>query len=152
MESEVRKRVAYNTDIVAWTNQQAGFLRAGLLSEVDLEHVADEIEDVGKSEQREFANRMAVLLMQLLKWQYQPGHRTGASEMQLNEQRKSCARRLVKTPSLKSCLAEDDWLEDVWLDARNSAAKETGLEFDVFPSKCEWPASEILNINFLPGE
>ena len=43
------------------TNEQAALLRAGKLDQLDLEHIAEEIEDVGKSEQRELAHRMAVL-------------------------------------------------------------------------------------------
>jgi len=35
---------------------------------LDLEHIAEEIEDVGKSEQRELATRMAILGCHLLKW------------------------------------------------------------------------------------
>lgn len=50
---------AYETDIVAWANEQARLLRARRFEELDIEHIAEEIEDVGKSEQREWANRMA---------------------------------------------------------------------------------------------
>ena len=44
----------------------------GYFCRLVLEHIAEEIEDVGKSEQRELETRMAVLLAHLLKWQYQP--------------------------------------------------------------------------------
>ena len=56
----------YETDIVAWANEQAALLRAGKLSQLDIEHIADEVEDVGKSEQRELASRLAILLAHLL--------------------------------------------------------------------------------------
>ena len=46
-------------------------LRAGKLSALDIEHIAEEIEDVGKSEKRELSSRMAVLLSHLLKREYQ---------------------------------------------------------------------------------
>ena len=52
----------YEADIVAWANEQARLLRAGRLDQLDVAHIAEEIEDVGKSEQRELANRIAVLL------------------------------------------------------------------------------------------
>ncbi len=57
---------SYETDVVAWANEQARFIRAGQFDRLDLEHIAEEIEDVGKSEQRELASRMAVLLAHLL--------------------------------------------------------------------------------------
>jgi len=150
MDSVVQKRIAYNTDIVAWTNQQAELLRAGRLGEVDLEQIADEIENVGKSEQRELANRMAILLLHLLKWQFQPSHRSNSWTSTLKEQRKSIERHLTKTPSLNNSLVEYDWLEDVWLDAKKSATKETSLEFDAFTLKCAWTTSQILDVNFFP--
>jgi hypothetical protein len=56
------------TGIVAQANQQAALLRSGQLSQLHIGHIADEAEDVAQSEQRELANRMAVLLAQLLKW------------------------------------------------------------------------------------
>ncbi len=52
----------YDTDIIAWANEQARLLRASLFSQLDIQHLAEEIEDVGKSEKRELASRMAVLL------------------------------------------------------------------------------------------
>ena len=66
--------VAYKQDIVAWANEQAAYIRAGRFDMLDLENIAEEIEDVGKSEQRELESRMAVLIAHLLKWQYQPTH------------------------------------------------------------------------------
>jgi Domain of unknown function DUF29 len=45
----------YEQDVVAWASEQAALLRAGKLSAIDIEHIAEEIEDVGRSEQRELA-------------------------------------------------------------------------------------------------
>lgn len=53
---------------MAWANEQAALLRTGDLSVIDVAHIAEEIEDVGKGEQRELASRMAVLLAHLLNW------------------------------------------------------------------------------------
>ena len=58
----------YERDVILWSQEQARLLRAGRFSELDIEHLADEIDDVGKSEKRELASRMAVLLAHLLKW------------------------------------------------------------------------------------
>ena len=61
----------YETDVLAWANEQAALIRAGRFDQLDLKHIAEEIEDVGKSEQRELVSRMAVLFMHLLKWKFQ---------------------------------------------------------------------------------
>jgi Domain of unknown function DUF29 len=89
---------AYDTDIIAWSKEQASLLRSGKLSAIDIEHIAEEIEDVGKSEQRELANRMAVLLSHLLKWQYQPERQSGSWQRTIKEQRKAIARRINTPP------------------------------------------------------
>jgi len=68
----------YDRDIIAWANEQTRLLREGRLDQLDIEHIAEEIEDVGKSEQRELASRMAVLIAHLIKWRYQPERRGGS--------------------------------------------------------------------------
>ncbi len=78
--------IRYETDIVAWANQQAWLVRNKKLDLLDLEHIAEEIEDVGKSEQRELANRMAVLLQHLLKWQYQPARQGTSWQLMIKNQ------------------------------------------------------------------
>ena len=94
----------YDADVVAWAIEQASLLRTGRLSDLDIEHIAEEIEDVGKSEQRELAGRMAVLLAHLLKWEYQPERRGSSWEDTIRTQRERIERRICKTPSLKASL------------------------------------------------
>ena len=55
--------------MILWSQEQARLLRARRFAEFDIEHLADEIEDVGRSEKRELASRMAVLLAHLLNGQ-----------------------------------------------------------------------------------
>lgn len=142
--------VSYETDVVAWANEQARLIRSGQFDRLDLEHIAEEIEDVGKSEQRELASRMAVLLAHLLKWQYQPERRGSSWLITIKNQRAGVERRLRKTPSLRSCLDDSEWLEDVWGDAVQQAAGETGLS--VFPESCPWPMDPVLRADFFPSD
>ncbi|MDB5403269.1 MAG: hypothetical protein JWQ55_5287 [Rhodopila sp.] len=62
----------YDHDFYAWANEQAALLRDGRFSEADMAHIAEEIESLGKTEKRELVNRLSVLLLHLLKWQFQP--------------------------------------------------------------------------------
>ena len=142
--------IAYEKDIVAWANEQASFIRAGRFDLLDLEHIAEEIEDVGKSEQRELETRMAVLLAHLLKWQYQPTHRGRSWLATIREQRKMIAIRLKQTPSLKKSLSDSDWKEAAWVSASSQAIQETGLDESAFPESCTWTTEQILNQEFLP--
>lgn len=139
----------YEQDIVAWANEQARLIRAGRFELLDLEHIAEEIEDVGKSEQRELANRMAVLLAHLLKWQYQPERRGSSWSRTIKEQRRGIMNRLDETPSLKSKLHDLKWWDGVWADALAQATEETGV--DSLPSVCPWVVQgEVLNPEWLP--
>ncbi len=144
--------VRYETDVVAWASEQARLIRAGRFDLLDIEHIAEEIEDVGKSEQRELANRMAVLLAHLLKWQYQSDRQGKSWQTTIIVQRKALLRRLTNTPSLQASLNNNDWWADAWVDARTAASSETGLGFDVFPDECPWAADEILDHDWFPGE
>ena len=45
----------YEADVVAWASEQARLIRAGQFDQLDLAHIAEEIEDMGKGEQRELA-------------------------------------------------------------------------------------------------
>jgi len=143
--------ISYETDIVAWANQQAWLVRNKKFDLLDLEHIAEEIESVGISEQRELASRMAVLLQHLLKWQYQPERRGISWQLTIRNQREKIKRRLKKTPSLKSCLNDEEWWADAWGDARDAAEKETGIGFEQFPEQCPWTEEQILADDGLPA-
>jgi hypothetical protein len=140
----------YDGDIIAWANEQARLLRAGLFAQLDIEHIAEEIEDVGKSEKRELSSRMAVLLAHLLKWQCQPERQGNSWRRTIKEQRNALAICIRKTPSLKAELRDAEWWSGVWSDAVAKASEETGL--GDFPAACPWTAAQILDSEWLPGE
>ena len=62
--------IRYEQDFYAWVNEQAALLRAGQLERVDIGNIAEEIESMARSEQRELVNRLAVLLLLLLEHLY----------------------------------------------------------------------------------
>jgi ribosomal protein L29 len=139
---------SYETDIIAWANEQAALLRSGRLCELDIDHLAEEIEDVGKSEQRELARRLALLLAHLLKWRHQPDRRGSSWQRSIKEQRRAIAAHIAGTPSLRAALANPTWIEGVWADSLAGAVDETGL--DLFPEDCPWTMEQILSQSFFP--
>jgi hypothetical protein len=132
----------YSEDVINWANEQAAFLRAGNFAALDIEHIADEVEDVGKSEQRELESRMALLLAHLLTWMVQPERRGSSWETTIRNQRKAVAMRLRKTPSLKADLGEAEWWDIAW------GEQETGLKD--LPGTCLWSVDQIMDAGFLP--
>ena len=138
----------YETDVVAWSEEQSALLRAGKLSALDIENIADEVEDVGKSERRALSSRMTVLLAHLLKWAYQ-GERRGASwRGTIKEQRAEVLDILDEAPSLRARMADPVWMERTWSKALGRAMSETGS--DAFPEACPWSVDQILDPDFLP--
>ncbi|WP_338910343.1 DUF29 domain-containing protein [Mycetohabitans rhizoxinica] len=140
----------YEQDVVAWASEQAALLRSGKLSAIDVEHIAEEIEDVGKSEQRELASRMSVLLAHLLKWQFQPSRRSKSWQFTIRTQRKEVAYVLNEAPSLCGKFSDAAWLDIVWSKARSLASNETGLDLDVFPAGLLWSVDDVLSQEFYP--
>ena len=138
----------YDTDIVAWSEQQAALLRSGRLSEIDVLNIAEEIEDVGKSEKRQLGHRLAVLAAHLLKWRVQAEHRGASWRSTIRVQRSSIARLLRKMPSLKHSLEDPDFLEGAWDDAIVMVIHDTGI--DELPALPIWTVEQILDPNFLP--
>src|SRR5580700_5749903 len=62
----------YDRDFAEWAVRNAELLRSGRVAEADLDHIAEEIEDMAKRERRAMQNRLARLIQHLLKWQVQP--------------------------------------------------------------------------------
>lgn len=144
---------AKNTDdVVASAREQAGFLRSRLFSDLDLEFLAEEIDDVGKSEERELARRLGRLLAHLLKWQFKPGQRSRSWERTIKDARGKVLRRLRRAPSLRKSLDDPDWIADSWSDAVQWAADETGLDVTVFPETCPWSMGDVATEGWLPQD
>jgi hypothetical protein len=140
----------YDRDFYAWAHEQAALLRAGQLSDADIAHIAEEIESMGRSEKRELVNRLALLLMHLLKWQFQPERRGKSWRATVEEQRRQAVRHLRDNPSLKSSFPEV--LADAYGDAILAAVRETDLDKEVFPTVCPWTFGQIMDDGFWPGD
>jgi hypothetical protein len=138
----------YDQDFHAWTQEQAALLRAGRLAEADIDHLAEEIDSMGRTERRELVNRLVVLLLHLLKWQVQPGRRGNSWRLSVKEQRLRLAAHLEDNPSLKAGL--DAAIARAWRLARIEAERETGLPESTFPAECPFDVRQILDDGFWP--
>lgn len=139
----------YEQDAYGWANEQAALLRAGRLSEIDIQNIAEEIEGVGKAERRELVNRLTVLLSHLLKWRFQPERRGASWEGTIREQRFSSADHLADNPSLKPQMPEV--IAQAYRVARIRAKTETGLDEAMFPLSCPWTAEQLFDDGFWPS-
>lgn len=138
----------YDRDFYAWANEQAALLRSGKLDQADIANIAEEIESMGRSEKRELVNRLAVLMLHLLKWRYQPGLRGSSWEATIAVQRDDLRDHLRDNPSLKSKL--DEAVSDAYRKAALGATGETGLPRSTFPQSCPWTFAQMMDDTFWP--
>ena len=61
----------YKQDFYLWIQTTAELLKQGRLTELDLENLIDEIETMGKRENKALRSNLEVVLMHLLKYKYQ---------------------------------------------------------------------------------
>ena len=145
----------YRDDFYSWGLAQAvglrrlAELRLNDVPELDWRELAEEIEDLSRSLERELHSRYAVLLLHLLKWQFQPGHRSGSWQASITNQRRAIARLLRKNPGLKARAADE--FADAYAPARLEATSETGLAPATFPERCPYPRKSAEDETFWPG-
>ena len=138
----------YDTDFYAWVNQQVNFLHSGKFSETDMDNIVEEIEEMGKSIARALESRLEILLMHLLKWQYQPSHRSKSWRITIVEQRLALAKLLRKNPSLKPKVPNA--IAESYADAIIRASVETDLPQNTFPKTCPYKFEDVMNKDFWP--
>jgi hypothetical protein len=139
---------AYEEDVFAWAHEQAALLRSGRLSELDIDHIAEEIESVGSSQKRELVSRLTVLFQHLLKWQFQPALRGKSWQVTIRVQRRDGAYLMQNNPSLKAILPEA--IAQAYGTAVIKAAAETDLAESIFPSVCPWTFEQTMDPDFWP--
>jgi Domain of unknown function DUF29 len=140
----------YETDFYAWIQQQAALLRNQQWEQIDLLNLVEEIESLGKQQRQELRNRLSVLLAHLLKWHYQPQHRSRSWLATIRIQRLDITELLEDNPSLKPYLEEA--LCKAYFKGIELAVGETDLPKMNFPTECPYSLTEILGSGFYPGE
>jgi hypothetical protein len=138
----------YDHDFYAWLQDQATLLKAGRLAELDIDHLIEEIESMGASERRELINRLRILLVHLLKWQFQPDARSSGWRGTIIEQRRQLETLLGQSPSLRHLVPEA--MADAYPKARDDAADETGLAPATFPDICPYSIDQTLTVDYWP--
>ncbi len=138
----------YEEDFYAWTQKQAALLKARRLDNIDTDHLIEELEAMGARERRELTNRLAVLLVHLLKWRYQPERRGNSGRLTIEVQRMDVAGLLEDIPSLKSVV--DACFEKAYKKAVLLAARETGFSKSTFPPAVPFTLTDALAADFWP--
>jgi hypothetical protein len=143
--------IDYDRDFHAWALRSAALMRQGKLDELDLEHIAEELESMGASEHRELLHRLQVLLLHLLKYQFQPERRGKSWRLAINHQRTAIERLFEQSPSLRRLLDEGA-IAKVYAKAVKDAVIETDLDPHAFPITCPYPLEQVLAEDWLPED
>ena len=145
----------YQDDFYSWSLAQAAGLRrlAGLrlnhAPELDWRELAEEIEDLRRSLERELHSRLVVLLLHLLKWQFQPTRRSNSWMGTIRRERIAIAKHLRDNPGLKPRRVE--LLSDSYDEAVQGAVAETNLPLRHFPEHCPYALDEVMDAEFWPS-
>ena len=135
----------YDTDLLLWSERQAKLLRrvgAGerVNDQVDWEHVAEEIESLGRSERRELANRIRVVLTHLIKLCVSPSMEPRAGWVEtIVEQRAAVATLLADSPSLRASVAT------IIMEQLPAARAAAAAALDAYG---ESPGADVSTLNF----
>jgi hypothetical protein len=138
----------YDTDFDAWTQVQAAALRAKHWEMLDIEHLAEEVEALRKSERRAVRSQLRRLMSHLLKWSYQPERRSDSWHTTIMDARRLLADDLEDNGTLaRELTALAEW---VYPRARREAAKDTRLPLVTFPEACPWHLDQLQDEDFFP--
>jgi len=148
LKTRTRPAAAYEADFHAWTREQAEQLRALRPDNIDWANLAEEIEDLGKSQRQKIESNMAIILLHLLKLAYQPAAAKAGWRSSVIEHRRRIARSLRDSPSLRRYPATV--LPEEYAGARAMAADEMGLPEHAFPKTCPFTIEQVLDPAFWP--
>ncbi|MFM6347553.1 MAG: DUF29 domain-containing protein, partial [Dolichospermum sp.] len=111
--------ILYDSDFDLWIEQTIQQLKDRQFERLDVEHLIEELQDLGKSEKRALESNLMVLLAHLLKLKIQgdaPDTMTGSWYDSINEHQQRVQKSLRDTPSLNSYLSTA--VSSVYPDAR----------------------------------
>ena len=113
----------YATDPYAWALEQAAHLRARRFGELDLENLAEEVEDLAGAQRRAVRSRVRTIIEHLLKLEHSPTSAPRAGwRRTVRVQRDDLGDDL--TPTLRRELLSE--LPDLYARARKRAAGDMG--------------------------
>jgi hypothetical protein len=147
----VKAAELYDRDFFEWTQYNAALLRERRLDEVDVAHLAEQVEDLASPFQQELKERLEILLQHLLKWQFLYDWRDSGDHCwraTIGLQRLEIENLLEDMPSLREAI-EEDWYP-AYRRAVSRAALESARPDDCFPASCPYTLEEILDKSFFP--
>ncbi|MGD1903177.1 MAG: DUF29 domain-containing protein [Geitlerinemataceae cyanobacterium] len=146
--AQERLALLYERDRARWLEATLQRLRDRDYDNIDWDNLLEELDDMARSDRRAIKNNTVVILVHLLKWQYQPEMRTGSWAGSITEHRTRILALLDDSPSLRNALP--DAVEWAYPRAKRQASDETGLRPDRFPETCSYKPEDVYDDDFWP--
>lgn len=144
------KSTLYDRDFYNWTQITADQLRQWKFDLVDWDNLIEEIEALGRSEKRAIRSQLVILLLHLLKWQYQPEYQCHSWRASISNARIELMDLLEENSSLKGEFFVES-IPQAYERAREKASEETTIFLENFPSQCPYLIQQLLDKNWLPS-
>ncbi|MGI0479620.1 DUF29 domain-containing protein [Geminocystis sp. CENA526] len=138
----------YEVDNYLWIQETVKLLEEKKFNDLDLDNLIEEIVAMGISQKRELKSRLRVLIMHLLKYQYQSQKISESWLSTIIEQRCQLEDLLEFNPSLRQYIVEI--IEKCYLEARKNVSKETELPLNQFPLDNPFTVEQILDEDWFP--
>jgi hypothetical protein len=103
-ELQPNQHSLYETNYLQWIETTVEKLRQKDYGAIDWENLIDEISDIARSERKSLKSNLTIVLLHLLKWQFQPQLRSGSWKGSIVEHRRHIREDLKDSPSLKPYL------------------------------------------------
>lgn len=136
----------YDQDFYLWTRETAAALRARRFADLDIDHVAEEIEDMGKREARELKSRIIQVLEHLLKLRVAKGvileYNQAGWQASIIRQRDELDTLLEESPSLRR-LVTPELIQACYGRARTRVMTEYKIDT---PVECPFSQQEVISI------
>ncbi|MBV8846923.1 MAG: DUF29 domain-containing protein [Bryobacterales bacterium] len=139
----------YDRDFAEWAKTNAELLRSKRFSEIDLEHIAEEIEDLGSNKRHSLFSRFVRLIEHLLKWQYQPERRGSSWSRTIAVQRIAINDLIEENPSF--CADLPAVVAKSYTGAVKVASAAIKREKKEFPHTCPFTLDQLLDDDFFPS-
>jgi hypothetical protein len=140
--------VEYERDLALWYARQAELLRERRFDQLDLDNLIDELEAALGNLRRELGSRLEILLIHLLKCEFQRQRVSRSWLSTLDEQRSQIAKLLEENPSLRPSAMEV--AAKVYPLAVRRAATQTGLPRSAFPPANPYSKDQMFDFDFVP--
>ena len=144
--ADVDGRTRYDDDLYTWVGEQVALLRAGKTDDLDLDHIAGELEDVATRLDDQLVACLRVLLMQMLIWDQRSERRSLNHVNTIAQQRLRIEFLFRDSPKLQARLMEA--ADEAYRDAAMWGAYEAHMPDSDLPSAQPYSADDILNRPF----